>query len=132
MIVFDSSCQCDIILGGDFLQKADIKINYTECQVEWINRQLPLQKVYQLHKEDKNFLFYTMYVQEEEEWFGDNFMESLATTILDANYKKVDLYKIINDQKFSKKNESNCAKSLSNWKNYLMEHLVFIQTERYT
>ena len=41
----------------------------------------------------------TLYAQEEEEWFGDDFMESLATTILDATYNKVNIDEVINDQK---------------------------------
>ena len=40
-----------------------------------------------------------LYVQEEEEWFGDDLMESFATTILDATYNKVDLDKVIDDHK---------------------------------
>ena len=40
-----------------------------------------------------------LYAQEYKEWFGDDFMESLATTILDATYNKVDLDEVIRDQK---------------------------------
>ena len=40
-----------------------------------------------------------LYAQEEKEWFGDEFMESFATTILDSTYHKVDLDEVINNQK---------------------------------
>ena len=39
-----------------------------------------------------------VYAQEEEEWFGDYFMELFTTTILDYTYQKVDLDKVINNQ----------------------------------
>ena len=71
MIVFDSNCCYDIILGGEFLQKTGIKINYTECQIEWLDGQLPLGNANEFHKEDKSLLFHTLYAQEDEEWFGD-------------------------------------------------------------
>ena len=97
--MFDSNCCYDVILGGDFLQKTGININYTECQIEWLDGQLPLRNAHELHKEDKSLLVDTLYAQEDEEWFGDDFIKSLATTILDATYNKVYLYKAINDQK---------------------------------
>ena len=99
MIVFDSNCCYDFILGGDFLQKAGININYTECQIEWLNGQLPLRNAYKFQKKDKSLLVEMMHAQEDKEWFGDNFMELLATTILDATYNKVDLDKVISNQK---------------------------------
>ena len=49
MIVFDSNCCYDIILGGDFLQKTGININYTECQIELLDGQLPLRNAHELH-----------------------------------------------------------------------------------
>ena len=41
----------------------------------------------------------TLHAQEDKEWFGDEFMELLAMTILDATYNKVDLDEVINNQK---------------------------------
>ena len=96
--MFDSNCH-DVILGGDFLQKTGININYTESQIEWLDAQLPLRNAQEFHKEDMNLLVDTLYAQEDKEWFGDEFMELLATTILDATYNKVDLDKVINNQK---------------------------------
>ena len=91
--MFNSNYFYDVILGGDFLQKAGININYTECHIEWLDGQLPLRNAHKLHKEDKTFLVDILYAQEEEEWFGDNFMELLATTILDAAYTRLMLMK---------------------------------------
>ena len=50
MIVFDSNCRYDVILGGDLLQKTGININYTECQIEWLDAQLPLRNAQDFHK----------------------------------------------------------------------------------
>ena len=75
MVMFNSSCHYDVILGGDFLQKTGININYTEFQIKWIDGQLPLRNAHEFHKEDKTFLVNTLYAQEEEEWLGDDFME---------------------------------------------------------
>ena len=61
--VFDSNCCYDIILGGDFLQKTGININYTECQIEWLDAQLPLRNAREFHKEDMNLLVDTLYAQ---------------------------------------------------------------------
>ena len=84
MIVFNTNCRYDVILGGGFLQKMVININYTEGHIEWLDGKLPLRNTYEFQKEDMNLLVDTLYAQEDEEWFGDDFVESLATTILDA------------------------------------------------
>ena len=97
--MFDSNCLYDVILGGDFLQKTGININYTEFQIEWLDTQLPLRNARVFHKEDMNLLVDALYAQEDKEWFGDDFMELLETTILDATYNKVDLEKVIDNQK---------------------------------
>ena len=97
--MFDLNCRYDVILGGNFLQKTGININYTECQIKWLDGQLTLRNAHEFHKEDKSLLFDTLYAQEDKEWFGDYFMESLAATILDATYNKVDLEEVINNQK---------------------------------
>ena len=98
MIASNLNCCYDLILGGEFLQKTGININYTECQIEWLDAQLPLRNAHEFHKEYKTFLVDMLCAQEEEEWFRDDFIKSLATTILDATYNKVDLDKVINDQ----------------------------------
>ena len=50
MILFDLNCHYDVILGGDFLQKTGININYTECQIEWLDGKLPLINAHEFHK----------------------------------------------------------------------------------
>ena len=111
--MLNSSFHYDVILGGDFLQKEGININYTEYQVEWIDGQLPLRNAHEFHKEDKSFLVDKLYSQEEEECFGEDFMELLATTILDATYKKVHLDEVINNQKhLTKKQQMELIKVL--------------------
>ena len=59
-----------------------------------------------------NLLVDMMYEQEDKEWFGDDFMESLATTILDATYDKVDLDEVINNQKHLNKKQQRELKKV--------------------
>ena len=84
MIVFNSNCQYDDFLEVYFLQKAGININYVNSQIEWLNGHLPLQDPNLCYDDNKNLLANCLLTQEEEEWFGDNFMELFSTTILDA------------------------------------------------
>ena len=63
MIAFNLNCRYDIILGGDFLQKTGININYTEGNIEWLDGQLPLMSTYEFKKEDINLLVNMLYAQ---------------------------------------------------------------------
>ena len=112
MIVFDANCRYDVILGGDFIQKMGININYTEGHIEWLDGQLPLRNAYEFQKEDMSLLVEMLDVKEDKEWFGDDFVESLTTTILDATYNKVDLDKVINDQKHLNKKQQRELKKV--------------------
>ena len=40
-----------------------------------------------------------MYVQVENELFGEDWLDSYATTILDAKYEKADILEVLNNQK---------------------------------
>ena len=53
--------------------------------MKWLDGKLPLKNAHEFQKEDMGLLVDMLYAQEEEEWFGDNFVELLATTILDAS-----------------------------------------------
>ena len=76
-----------------------------------------MRNTHEFHKEYKNFLVDTLYAQEEEEWFGGDFMELLTTTILDATYNKFDLDEVINDQKhLIKKQQRELKKVLIKFK----------------
>ena len=65
--MFDAHCHYDVILGGDFLQKTGININYTEGQIEWLDGKLPLRDAHEFQKEDMGLLVDTLYAQEDEE-----------------------------------------------------------------
>ena len=71
----------------------------------------------------------TLYAQEDEEWFGDDFMESLTTTILDATYNKGDLDKVISNQKnLTKKQQRNWKRFLLNSKKIFDRTLACVHT----
>ena len=60
-----------------------------------------------------SFIVDNLYAHEDEEWFGDDFMESLATTILDATYNKFDLDEVISNQRhLTKKQQRELKKVL--------------------
>ena len=67
MIMFNANCHYDVILGGDFLQKMGININYTEGHIKWLDGQLPLRNAYEFQKEDTNLLVNMLYAQEDKE-----------------------------------------------------------------
>ena len=67
MILFYSNCCYDVILRGDFLQKMGININYTECQIECLDAQLPLRNAQEFHKEDMSLFVDTLYAQEDKD-----------------------------------------------------------------
>ena len=41
----------------------------------------------------------SLYVQIEDELFGEDWLDSYATTILDAKYEKADILEVVNNQK---------------------------------
>ena len=112
MIVFNLNCCYDVIRGGEFLQKMGININLTEFKIELLDAQLPLTNAQEYHKEDMSLLIDALYAQEYKEWFGDDFMESLATSILNATYNKVGFGKVIDNQKHLNKKQQRELKKV--------------------
>ena len=92
-LVFDTPCRYDIIVGTDFLNKVGMKINFEESAVEWYDSRLHLQDPRGLAPEDFK------YVQVEGELFGEDWLDSFGTTILDTKYKKADILEVVNNQK---------------------------------
>ena len=85
--------------------------------------QIPLRNAHEFHKEDKSFLVDMLYSQDDKEWFGDNFMELIATTILDATYNKVDLDEVISNQKhLTKKQQRELKKVLIKFKKIIQRN----------
>ena len=98
-LVFDTPCRYDIIFGTDFLNKVGMKINFEDSVVEWYDSKLPLYDPRGLGLEDFKEMEDSLYVQIEDEPFGEDWLDSYATTILDAKYEKADILEVVNNQK---------------------------------
>ena len=98
-LVFDTPCRYDIIFGSDFLSKVGMKINYEESVVEWYDSILPLRDPRGLDPEHFKEMEDSLFVQIEDEFLGEKWLDSFAIQILDAKYKKADILDVVNDQK---------------------------------
>ena len=43
MLIFDSACNYDIILGGDLLRKIGMNLNYAGLVIDWLGNTVPMQ-----------------------------------------------------------------------------------------
>ena len=98
-LVFDTQCRYGVIFGTDFLNKVGMKINFEDSVVEWYDSKLPLPDPRGLGPDDFKEMEDSLYVQIEDELFGEDWLDSYATTILDAKYEKADILEVVNNQK---------------------------------
>ena len=42
-LIFELSCNYDIILGGDFLEKIGMNLNYADLVIDWLGNTVPMQ-----------------------------------------------------------------------------------------
>ena len=99
-LVFDMPCRYDIILGSDFLFKAGIEIKYSDATVEWFEHTIPMQDPLKFDDEDFAQLIEQLSVQEDDEFFGEDFLDSyLVQNILESKYDKTDVDVVINELK---------------------------------
>ena len=94
--IFDSPCRYDVILGQDFLEKTGIDIRYSIRKVEWLGSTIPLRSPHDDTNEEEVMgeVFQSYLVQLEDEYFGEDWLDSYLTspkTILDAKYEKLDV-----------------------------------------
>ena len=75
-LVFDMPCLYDIILGSDFLFKAGIEIKYSDATVEWFEHTIPMRDPLKFDDEDFAQLIEQLSVQEDDEFFGEDFLDS--------------------------------------------------------
>lgn len=94
-LVFDYPSRYDIIFGSDFLRKAGIKLNYDTGFMEWYDCILPLRDPHGLTEEEFMHMAESFHVQEDDDFFGEDWLDSFATEILDAKYDKADIPTVI-------------------------------------
>ena len=90
-LVFEHSCNYDMIIGRDFLLYAGMKLNFKQRQVRWFGKDVPMKsrlsiavKVYIIDDLD----------DDELEYF-----DAHISTILDAKYNKIDPKIVAQEQK---------------------------------
>ena len=98
-LVFDTPFRYDIMFGTDFLNKVGMKMIFEDSVVEWYDSKLPLCDPRGLGPDDFKEMEDYLYVQIEDELFGEDWLDSYATTILDAKYEKADILEVVNNQK---------------------------------
>ena len=85
-MVFDQPCNYDIILGGDFLRKIGMNLNYKDLSIEWLGNTAPMDSLntpQMIAKEVESYL-YQMDLEDE----GLSELDAYASPILDAKYEK--------------------------------------------
>jgi hypothetical protein len=99
VFIFDKECRYDVIMGGDLLQRAGIDLLYSKGIVDWLGNTIEMRDVRNFHPSDLDAMMEAYYTQEEEEFFGDDFLDAFATPILDAKYEQVDVDDVADNQK---------------------------------
>ena len=96
VLVFDNNnVTYDIILGTNFLFKAGIKLNYSEGIMGWFDCSIPLCTPGGLDSKEFDAMEDMFHIQVEDELFGEDWLKSFATEILDAKYEKTDVAEVL-------------------------------------
>ena len=98
-LIFDNkNCKYDIILGTDFLSKTGIKMDYENGNMTWFDATLPMRPPHGLTSTDFDAMEDQYFVQMEDELFGEDWLASFATEILDAKYDFTDVKDVVEKQ----------------------------------
>ena len=96
VLVFDNdNLKYDIILGANFLSKTGIKLNFAEGNMEWFDCSIPRCPPEGLDSKEFDSMEDMFHIQVEDKIFGEDWLECLATEILDAKYEKTDAAEVV-------------------------------------
>jgi hypothetical protein len=96
VLVFDNdNIKYDIILGTNFLSKTEIKLNYSEGNMEWFDCSIPLCPPGGLDLKEFDAMEDMFHIQVKDKIFGEDWLECFATEILDAKYERTDVAKVV-------------------------------------
>ncbi len=90
LVLDNDNVKYNIILGTNFLSKTGIKLNYSDGNMEWFDCSIPLCPPGGLDSKEFNAMEDMFHIQVKEKIFGEDWLESFATEILDAKYDKTD------------------------------------------
>ncbi len=94
--MFDNyNVKYDITLGTNFLSKIEIKLNYSEGNMEWFDCSIPLCPPRGLDSNEFNAMEDMFHIQVEEDLFGEDWLKCFATKILDAKYERTDVVEVV-------------------------------------
>ena len=99
VFIFDTPCRYDVIVGSDLMDAAGIDILYSKKEVNWLGNTIPMRDVRTFRPHELDELMGTYHAAEEEEFIGEDFLDSFATEILDAKYEHVDVADVAAAQK---------------------------------
>ncbi len=91
VLVFDNdNVKYDIILSTNLLSKTGFKLNYSEGKQEWFDFWLvhPFLPTWRLGFEQISCHGDMFNIQVKDKLFGEDWLKSFATEILDAKYEK--------------------------------------------
>jgi hypothetical protein len=85
VLVFDNdSVKHNIILGTNFFSKTEIKLNYSEGNIEWFDCSIPLCPPGGLDSNKFDAMEDMIHIQVKDKLFGEDLLKCFATEILDA------------------------------------------------
>ena len=90
-LVFDTPCRYNIIWGTYFLSKSGIKINYETGFMEWFESLLTLRDPSGLNAKTFDDMEDALFIQQEDELFGEYWLDSYTTEILETKYNPTDI-----------------------------------------
>ncbi len=131
VLVFDNdNVKYDIILGTNFLSKAGIKLNYSTGAMEWFDCSIPLRPPGGLDSKEFDAMEDMFHIQVEDELLGQDWLQSFATTILDAKYEWTDVAEVVD--KLTHLNMHQSFKCFVRTTRCSMELLEYTRIKRYT
>ena len=96
-LVFDNDkVKYDIILGTNFLSKPGIRLNYSKGKMEWFDCSIPLSPPGGLDAKEFNAMEDMFFIQTEDDFFGEDWLNCYVTEILDAQYEWTDVTDVVN------------------------------------
>ncbi len=94
--MFDNNnVKCNIILGTNFLSNTGIKLNYSEGNMEWFDCSIPLCSPGGLDLNEFDDMEDMFHIHVKVKIFSEDWLECLATEILDAKYEKTDVVVVL-------------------------------------
>ncbi len=96
VLVFDNdNVGYNIILGTNFLSKTGLNLKYSEGNMEWFDCSIQLCPPGGLNSKEFDAMEDMFHIQVKDKIFGEDWLECVATEILDAKYEKTDVVDVV-------------------------------------